>query len=93
LFDSFPFIFFLGFLYFSVNSFIHIVLFFSIGSDEDGDCKMCGRQTALTRHHVRPKEIHPKLIKRGLFTKEQLGIHISDNIFLFVYLLIIITTK
>ena len=43
-------------------------------SDElEGCCKICERETVLTRHHVRPKKTHAKLLKRGLFTKEELA--------------------
>lgn len=38
--------------------------------EEDGLCKICERETVLTKHHVRPKEVHAKLIKREGFTKE-----------------------
>jgi len=44
--------------------------------DEDeleGCCKICERETVLTRHHLRPKTTHAKLLKKGLFTKEELA--------------------
>jgi len=44
---------------------------------EDGCCLVCEREVRLTRHHVRPREVHKQLIKKGLFTPAELNATIS----------------
>jgi hypothetical protein len=42
-----------------------------IGDEEEGSCRMCERETFLTRHHVVPRTTHKKMLRRGLYTKDQ----------------------
>jgi len=43
----------------------------SDGSDtEEGVCEMCGRETALTKHHLIPRDVHKDMRKRGLSSDE-----------------------
>ena len=44
----------------------------SSDNDEDGTCPMCGRETKLTAHHLRPRQLHSQLMKKG-FTREELN--------------------
>eukprot|EP01106_Pelomyxa_sp_JSP_P007950 TRINITY_DN22883_c0_g1_i1.p2 TRINITY_DN22883_c0_g1~~TRINITY_DN22883_c0_g1_i1.p2 ORF type:complete len:183 (+),score=67.03 TRINITY_DN22883_c0_g1_i1:96-644(+) len=39
---------------------------------KDGECELCEREMPLTKHHVIPKELHPRYLKKG-FTKRVLN--------------------
>jgi hypothetical protein len=42
------------------------------GDDGEGKCELCERQTRVTAHHLRPKEVHNKYLKKG-FTRAELA--------------------
>lgn len=44
----------------------------SRGDTQQGTCELCERLTRVTAHHLRPKEMHQRLLKKG-FTREELA--------------------
>ncbi|RIB16849.1 hypothetical protein C2G38_1911280, partial [Gigaspora rosea] len=38
---------------------------------EPGTCELCHRRMPLTFHHLIPRAVHKRVIKKGLFTKDE----------------------
>lgn len=50
---------------------------------KDGECELCEREMPLTKHHVIPRELHERYVKKG-YKKKVLnqGIYVRNTLYI-----------